>query len=147
MTTRGYCSTCRATVGRNHASSAVHRRAVIKSERIPDIVGGEEQAARASLARSLRPYSGTDEENDAAMRRLDGHQPAWMDELPPVPESDDPEYRAPVRPTRSLRPGPCPRCGRSDFRTEAGRAWHIASVPACRSYVRPDRHDYAMMPA
>jgi hypothetical protein len=38
---------------------------------------------------------------------------------------------------------PCPRCGRSDWRTPKGRTWHIENNPDCGKYRRPDRHQYA----
>jgi hypothetical protein len=38
---------------------------------------------------------------------------------------------------------PCPRCGRSDWRTPKGRAWHVENNPECGKYRRPDRHEYA----
>lgn len=39
--------------------------------------------------------------------------------------------------------GPCPRCGRSDWRTPAGRTWHVENNPDCAKYRRTDRHQYA----
>jgi hypothetical protein len=37
---------------------------------------------------------------------------------------------------------PCERCGRTDFATAAGRAWHVANNPDCVKYRKPDRHQY-----
>lgn len=39
--------------------------------------------------------------------------------------------------------GPCGRCGRTDWRTAAGRAWHVANNPDCAKYRKPGRHQYA----
>lgn len=42
---------------------------------------------------------------------------------------------------------PCPRCGRSDFRTANGRAWHVANAPDCRRYVNREKHSYQAVAA
>jgi hypothetical protein len=59
---------------------------------------------------------------------------------------------APVEPvivtgTPVIRAGVCPRCGRSDFRTENGRAWHVANAPDCTRYVNPGKHEYRTVAA
>jgi hypothetical protein len=46
-----------------------------------------------------------------------------------------------------IRAGVCPRCGRSDFRTENGRAWHVANAPDCTRYVNPGKHEYRTVAA
>lgn len=42
---------------------------------------------------------------------------------------------------------PCPRCGRSDWRTAAGRTWHLENNPDCAAYRKPARHAYATISA
>lgn len=37
---------------------------------------------------------------------------------------------------------PCPRCGRADFRTAIGRAWHLDNNPACHKYRKAEKHHY-----
>jgi hypothetical protein len=49
--------------------------------------------------------------------------------------------------TPVIRAGVCPRCGRSDFRTENGRAWHVANAPDCTRYVNPGKHEYRTVAA
>jgi hypothetical protein len=44
---------------------------------------------------------------------------------------------------RSDDMSPCERCGRSDWRTSAGRAWHVANNLDCEKYRKPGRHQYA----
>ncbi len=39
---------------------------------------------------------------------------------------------------------PCERCGRADWRTEAGRTWHVENNPDCAKYRKPERHVYAI---
>lgn len=144
---RGVCAPCRAkNVGPSHWQTDTHRKRMEKAEHIADLVGDIEPR-RAGAWSAGGVDAGTAEENEAAARRLAGEPPAWIDESGDVPDWMDPDYREPTRPERGLRPGPCPRCGRADFRTEKGRAWHLANVPACTAYVRPGRHEYVTIGA
>ena len=141
----GICAPCKArNVGPSHWRTEAHRKRAERSERIPDLVGDIEPR-RAGAWTAAGVDAGTAADNEAAARRLAGEPPLWIDEAPPV--DDDPDYRPPTRAERSIRPAPCHRCGRADFRTEKGRTWHVANVPSCTAYVRPDRHEYATMPA
>lgn len=141
----GICTTCRAAnVGPSHWQTATHRRRVERAEHIPDLT---HELYRPGSWTAAGTDNGTAEQNAEALRRLTGEPPLWVDEAPAVEPWEDHEYQEPSRPERSIRPGPCHRCGRSDFRTEAGRSWHVANVPTCTAYVRPDRHEYVTMPA
>jgi len=40
---------------------------------------------------------------------------------------------------------PCPRCGRADWRTADGRAYHVDKLTACATFARPERHVYVAM--
>jgi hypothetical protein len=39
--------------------------------------------------------------------------------------------------------GACDRCGRTDWKTPAGRAWHVDNNPDCAKYRKPGKHAYA----
>ncbi len=49
---------------------------------------------------------------------------------------------SPRKPERGYRPAPCSRCGRNDFSTDKGRAWHLANNPSCANRRKPERHSY-----
>ena len=59
----------------------------------------------------------------------------------------DPEPLAPWPSVAAAKVAPCPRCGRSDFRTDGGRAWHVDNAPDCKRYVNPQKHEYRMVAA
>lgn len=46
---------------------------------------------------------------------------------------------------RGHRPAACERCGRADFKTDKGRAWHVENNPECAKYARADRHAYVAL--
>lgn len=48
----------------------------------------------------------------------------------------------PPRAIRGYRPAPCHRCGRADFATDNGRAWHLENNPGCAKSRRPDKYQY-----
>ena len=134
-----------------HLSTEKHRAAVNRQSR--DSVGPVKPEKVERNARALRAFRvnyGTPEENDAAGAHLDEldmiaetpPMPAWLPEYIPVEDPDPPRI---VRAVRGHRPEPCPRCGRADFRTEAGRSWHLSYRPTCQAYIAPQRHKYATL--
>ena len=76
----------------------------------------------------------------------------------PAPVIEAPKAAPRARKPRAVAPKPapqpvvvaiphgdriCPRCLRTEVRTEKGRTWHVESNPDCVQYVKPDKHVYA----
>jgi hypothetical protein len=117
-----YCVPCRSRYRSwaEHGSSAKHRAATT--------------SVRSTGPRGSSAYSGptirvaSDAAYDAMLEERETlAQPPTIDELEPVELGDGP---TPAPAERDHRPDPCERCGRT-FRTDKGRAWHVANNPQC----------------
>lgn len=54
----------------------------------------------------------------------------------------DPPEPAPRKVRRSRPSDPCPRCGRVDWRTIAGRTEHVDTMDRCADWRKPAKHHY-----
>jgi len=145
----GYCHDCGTKI-RNpaeHRSTAKHRDALYA--RMRDTAGPIDDRAdfaqRMRLARSTD--DGTAEQNaEAALRLQLGDQwfSTFADDDPDANDTYMPEPE-PIRLAKGLEP--CPRCGRNDWRSKRGRAYHVDENPDCLRWRKPERHTYVMAPA
>jgi hypothetical protein len=161
------------TSANTHYTTAQHRARVAGGSDAT-VKGYVEAGERAAWARSQRLGSRAAEDaaHEAAVMAGDAeHEPYWLGVaiaagvlLPPdpgdgtyVPEIVKNEVvseprmvvatiATPARKAeRGHRPAPCHRCGRADFATDKGRAWHLEHNPSCAKRRQPERHTYTMI--
>jgi hypothetical protein len=140
-----------------HLATDKHRRAGYAAHRAPDTVGAEDRQAWAA-ARARASRAAEDDALEAeAMRGGPDREPYWLavaiasGVARPEDPGDGTWYERPFeieisgehRTVAAVQLDACPRCGRLDWRTAAGRAAHVDGAPDCLRFRRPDKHRYA----